>query len=43
MKGVKPEEIRPQKHPMPGYKEIGYHIVFDIKMDVKFTQKARLV
>ena len=37
MEGVKPEDILSQKHPMPGYKEIGYHIAFDIKMDGKFT------
>ena len=28
---------------MPEYKEIGYHIIFDIKMDGKFIRKARLV
>ena len=27
---------------MPGYKKIGYHIIFDINMDGKFTQKSRL-
>ena len=43
MEWVKPEDIRSQKHNMPGYKEIGYHIIFVIKMDGKFTQKARLV
>ena len=43
IEGVKPEDIQSQKHPMPRYNEIGYHIIFDIKMDVKFTQKARLV
>ena len=43
MEGVKPEDIQSQKHPIPGYKEIGYHIIFDINMDGKFTQKARLV
>jgi Reverse transcriptase (RNA-dependent DNA polymerase). len=28
---------------LPGYQEIGYHWVFDIKMDGSFTRKARLV
>ena len=28
---------------MPGYKDIGYHIIFDIKLDGKFTHKARMV
>ena len=28
---------------MPGYKEIGYHIIFNVKMDVHFTRKSRLV
>jgi Reverse transcriptase (RNA-dependent DNA polymerase). len=28
---------------MPSYQEIGYHWVFDIKMDGDFTRKARLV
>ena len=43
MEGFKPGDILSQKHPMPGYKEIGYHIAFDIKMDGKFTWKPRLV
>ena len=43
MEGVKPEDIRYQKHPMPGYKEIGYHVIFDINMGGNFTQKLRLV
>ena len=28
---------------MPGYKEIGYHVIFDINMGGNFTQKLRLV
>ena len=28
---------------MSGYKEIGYHIIFDIKMDGNFTRKTRLL
>mmetsp|Transcript_34844 Transcript_34844/g.53422 ORF Transcript_34844/g.53422 Transcript_34844/m.53422 type:complete len:153 (-) Transcript_34844:1146-1604(-) len=28
---------------MPGYTEIGCHMVFDIKIDGKFTRKARFV
>ena len=27
----------------PGYKYCGTHMIFDIKMDGKFTRKARLV
>ena len=41
--GFKMEDIWSQKHPMPVYKEIGYHIIFDIKMIEFFTRKARLV
>ena len=41
--GVRPEQVRNQTHPMPGYTEIGCHMVFDIKMDGKFTRKARFV
>ena len=43
MEGVKPEDIQYQKHHIPGYKEIGYHFIFNIKMDVNFTVKSRLV
>jgi len=28
---------------LPGYQEIKCHMIFDIKMDEKFTRKARLV
>ena len=42
MEGVKPEDTRSQKHPMPGYKEIFYHIIFYIKIYGKFTPRARL-
>ena len=28
---------------MPRYKEIGYHIIFDINRDKYFTRKSRLV
>ena len=43
MEVIKPKYIQYQKHPIPGYKEIRYHIIFYINMDGKFTQKARLV
>ena len=43
MEGFKIEDIWSQKHPMPGYKEIGYHIILYIKMDGKYTQKKSLV
>ena len=36
------EEMRDGKV-LPGYQEIGYHMIFDIKMDVNFTRKARFV
>ena len=37
-----PQEVRDGKVPeLTGFQEIGYHIVFDIKMD--FTRKARFV
>ena len=41
--GVKPNDIQSQKHPMPGYKEIVHHIIFDINVYGKFSQKERLV
>ncbi|GFH49007.1 hypothetical protein CTEN210_05483 [Chaetoceros tenuissimus] len=40
--GVTPEEIRTGKE-RPGYKGIPCHMIFDIKMNGKFTHKARLV
>jgi len=43
VEGVTPKEIRGNATKLPGYKEIGVHMIFDIKMDGKFTQKARLV
>ena len=38
-----PAELRSQQKRLPGYKEIGRHMVFDIKMDGSFTRKARMV
>jgi len=43
LEGVTPEMIWKGQHLMPGYTEIGCHMVFDIKMDGKFTRKARFV
>ena len=43
MEGVKPEDTQSQKHPIPGCKEISYHVIFDINMDEQFTRKERLV
>ena len=43
MEGVKPEDIWYQNNHMPGYKEIGYNIIFDIKMDGKLTRTETLV
>ena len=38
-----PDNLRTGKAKLPGFKELGVHMVFDIKMDGKFTRKARLV
>ena len=38
-----PDDLRGGKEKLPGYEEIGCHMVFDIKMDGKFTRKARYV
>ena len=38
-----PEELRADSKLLPGYQEITFHMVFDIKMDGKFTRKARYV
>ena len=43
MEGISPDEIRSQRNTLPANKEIGYHLFFDIKMDGKFTRRARLV
>ena len=42
LKVVKPEQTREVKV-KPGYKYVGTHMVFDIKMVGKFTCKARLL
>ena len=42
LKGVTPEQMREGKV-KPGFKYVGTHMVFDIKMNDKFTRKARLV
>ena len=36
-------EIRSGKKKLPGFQEIKCHMVFDVKMDGKFTRKARFV
>ena len=41
LKIVTPEEMREGKV-KPGFKYVGTHIIFDIKMDDKFTRKSRL-
>ena len=38
-----PEDLRKNPKLLPTFKEIGVHMVFDIKLDGKFTRKARLV
>ena len=42
LKGVTPEQMRTGKV-KPGYSFCSTHMIFDIKMDGKFTRKARLV
>ena len=42
LKEVKPELTR-QGKVKPGFKYVGTHVIFDIKMDVKFNRKSRLV
>ena len=37
-----PDQLRANSKPMPGFKEIGLHMAFDIKMDGKFTGKAQI-
>ena len=40
--GVTPNETRKGKI-RPGYENINVHMIFDIKVDGKFTRKIRLV
>ena len=42
LKGVTPEQMIAGKV-KPGFKYVGTHIIFDIKMDSKFNRKSRLV
>ena len=42
LKGISVEQMKSGKI-KPGYKEAELHMIFDIKMDGKFTRKARLV
>ena len=37
------EELRQKPQLLPTFKEIGVHMIFDVKLDGKFTRKARLV
>ncbi|GAX14347.1 hypothetical protein FisN_UnNu047 [Fistulifera solaris] len=41
--GGSAEDIRSGKVKLPGFREIKCHMIFDIKMDGKFTRKARFV
>ena len=41
--GGSAEDIRSGKVKLPGFREISCHMIFDIKMDGKFTRKARYV
>ena len=38
-----PDDLRSGRAKLPGFRELGVHMVFDVKMDGKFTRKARLV
>ena len=38
-----PDELRETPQLLPGFQEITCHMVFDVKMDGKFTRKARFV
>ena len=38
-----PQELRGGTKKLPGYQQIGCHMIFDIKMDGQFTRKARFV
>ena len=38
-----PEDLRKNPQLLPTFKEIGVHMIFDIKLDGKFTRKSRLV
>ena len=41
--GGSAEDIRSGKVKLPGFREITCHMIFDVKMDGKFTRKARYV
>ena len=38
-----PQQLRGGERKLPGYQQIGCHMIFDIKMDGLFTRKARFV
>ena len=38
-----PEDLRSGRMKLPGFTEVGCHMIFDVKMDGKFTRKARYV
>ena len=42
LKGVTPYQMREVKV-KPGFEYVGTHIVFDLKMEDKFTRRARLL
>ena len=42
LEGISEEKIRSGKV-RPGYSYVGTHMIFDIKMNGKFTRKVRLV
>ena len=38
-----PQQLQGGERKLPGYQQIGCHMIFDIKMDGLFTRKARFV
>jgi hypothetical protein len=36
-----PQQLHNGSRKLPGYQQIGCHMIFDIKMDGQFTRKAR--
>jgi hypothetical protein len=35
------QQLKDGRRKLPGYQQIGCHMIFDIKMDGQFTRKAR--
>jgi hypothetical protein len=39
--GASPQQLKDGSRKLPGYQQIGCHMIFDIKVDRQLTQKAR--